>query len=84
MHASLKITLPRSKFHKMVNEQDIKKALDALNAQLIPNYTEISQKFSVERITLMRRWKGICSSRAKATSLYYKLFTDTQEEALVD
>src|SRR5450756_2971681 len=84
MHASLKITPPRSKFHKMVNEQDIEKALDALNAQLIPNYTEIGQKFGVERTTLMRRWKGICSSRAEATSLYHKLLTDTQEEALVD
>jgi transposase-like protein len=67
----------------MVNEQDIQKALDALNAQLIPNYSQVSRDYGIERTTLMRRHKGICSSRQQATSLHHKLLTDTQEEALI-
>jgi len=31
----------------------------------------------------MRRYKGIYASRSEATSLYYKLLTNTQEEALI-
>jgi len=68
----------------MVNEQDMKKALDALNAQLIPNYTQTGLKYGIDRITLMRRYKGLCTSRQEATSLYHKLLTDVQEELLID
>jgi hypothetical protein len=83
MHASLNYYLTTSKFNKMVNEEDMEKALDELNAQLLPNYTQIALKFSLERTTLMRRHKGICASRMKATSLHHKLLTDTQEEILI-
>ena len=93
MHASLNYYLTTSKFNKMVNE-DMEKALDELNAQLFPNYTQIALKFSLERTTLMRRHKGICASRMKAqmplclprmkaTSLHHKLLTDTHEEILI-
>ena len=68
----------------MFTEQDIENALNALNAQLIPNYTQISLKFGIDRITLMRRYKGIFTSRAEATSIYYKLLTNTQEELLIN
>jgi transposase-like protein len=67
----------------MVNEQDIEKAIDALDRQLIPNYSQVARDFGIERTTLMRRHKGICTSRQEATSLYHKLLTDTQEEALI-
>jgi hypothetical protein len=33
---------------------------------------------------LMQRHKGICTSKAKATFIYYKLLTNTQEELLID
>jgi len=68
----------------MFTEQDIENALDALNAQLIPNYTQIGLKFGIDRTTLMRRYKGIFTSKAKATSIYYKLLTNTQEELLIN
>jgi hypothetical protein len=84
MHTPPKIIPPSSKFDKMVSEQDIEKAINALNAQLIPNYSQVARDFGIERTTLMRRYKGICASRQEATSLYHKLLTDTQEEALID
>jgi hypothetical protein len=84
MHTLPKITPPSSKFDKMVSEQDIEKAIDALNAQLIPNYSQVAREFGIERTTLMRRYQGICASRQEANSLYHKLLTDTQEEALID
>ena len=68
----------------MVNEQDMEKALDALDRQLIPNYAEIGKKFGIERTTLMRRHKGISTSKQEATSIHHKLLTDTQEEALIN
>jgi hypothetical protein len=83
MHTSQNITPPSSKFDKMVSEQDIEKAINALDRQLIPNYSQVARDFGIERTTLMRRHKGICTSRQEATSLYHKLLTDTQEEALI-
>jgi hypothetical protein len=67
----------------MVSEQDIEKAINALDAQLIPNYSQVARDFGIERITLMRRHKGIYASRQEAISLYHKLLTNTQEEALI-
>ena len=83
MHTSQNITPPSSKFDKMVSEQDIEKAINALDRQLIPNYSQVARDFGIKRTTLMRRHKGICASRQEATSLYHKLLTDTQEEALI-
>ena len=83
MHASTNNYLTTSKFNKIVNEDNMKNALDALDAQLLPNYTQIALKFGLQRTMLMRRHKGICDSRAQATSQYHKLLTDTQEEVLI-
>jgi predicted site-specific integrase-resolvase len=68
----------------MFTEQDIENALNALNAQLIPNYTQISLKFGIDYITLLQRYKGIFTFKAKATALYYKLLTNTQKEHLIN
>ncbi|PMD23339.1 hypothetical protein NA56DRAFT_669887 [Hyaloscypha hepaticicola] len=68
----------------MINEEDMEKAINELNAQLLPNYRQVSEKYSLTRITLIRRFLGLCTSRQEATSLHYKLLTDTQEEALVN
>ena len=46
----------------MVNKDDMKKALDALNAQLLPKYAQIALKFSLQRTTLMRQHQDICTS----------------------
>jgi hypothetical protein len=37
----------------MVDEQDMEKALDALDRQLIPNYAETGKKYRIERTTLI-------------------------------
>ena len=84
MHTPILITSPPSKFDKMVNEGDMEKAINELNAQLMPNYTQISEKYSITCITLIRRFLGLYTSRQQATSLYYKLLTDIQEEALIN
>jgi len=83
MHASPKITPPPLKNHKMVDEQRIKAALDALDRQLIPNYAAIAKEYDLERTTVMRKHISRTTSRATATSLFYKLLTNTQEEALI-
>jgi hypothetical protein len=62
----------------MVNKQDMEKALDALNRQLMPNYAEIGRIFGIERTALMRRHKGISTSKREATSAYYKLLSRVQ------
>jgi len=79
----LKKTLPPSKIDKMVDEERMEKALNALDRQLIPNYSAIAKEFEIERTTLMRRHQGQTFSRAVATSLYHKSLTNTQEEALI-
>jgi len=68
----------------MVNEDDMRNAINVLDAQLIPNYRQIGLKFGIDYTTLMRRHKGLSTSKAEATSLYHKLLTDTQEELLID
>jgi hypothetical protein len=77
MHTPILIISPPLKFNKMVNEQDIEKAINELNAQLIPNYRQVADKHGLIRTTLMRRFLGLCTSRQEATSLYHKLLTDT-------
>jgi len=39
----------------MVDEERIEKALNALDRQLIPNYSAIAKEFEIERTTLMRK-----------------------------
>ncbi|PMD26311.1 hypothetical protein NA56DRAFT_733159 [Hyaloscypha hepaticicola] len=84
MHTPILITSPPSKFDKMINEEDMEKAINELNTQLLPNYRQVSEKYSLTRITLIRRFLGLCTSRQKTTSLHHKLLTDTQEEALIN
>jgi len=67
----------------MVDERRIKAALDALDRQLIPNYAAIAKEYDLERTTVMRKHISRTTSRATATSLFYKLLTNTQEEALI-
>jgi hypothetical protein len=83
MHTLPKITPPSSKFDKMVSEQDIEKAINVLNTQLIPNYSQVARDFGIEYIALMRRYKGIYASRQEVTSIYYKLLINMQEEVLI-
>jgi hypothetical protein len=53
MHTSQNITPPSSKFDKMVSEQDIEKAINTLDTQLIPNYSQVARDFDIEHIILI-------------------------------
>jgi hypothetical protein len=53
MHTLILITSPPSKFDKMVNEEDIKKVINELNAQLLPNYRQVSEKYGLTYMTLI-------------------------------
>ena len=67
----------------MVNKDNMKKALDELNIQLLPNYAQITLKLGLQHTTLIQQHQGICTSCASATSQYHKLLTDMQEEILI-
>jgi hypothetical protein len=62
MHASKLIISPPLKFDKMVNEEDMEKAINELNAQLLLNYTQVAEKYSLTRMTLIRRFLGLYTS----------------------
>ena len=67
----------------MTKEASIASAIADLDSQKVPNYTQTAKKHGLERTTLMRRHKGISTSRRDATSIFSKKLTDEQEEALL-
>ena len=67
----------------MSHNERIDLALASLERQLVPNYSETAREFSVHRTTLMRRHKGISTSREQATSEHKKCLTNAEEEALI-
>lgn len=67
----------------MVNEADIKLALDDLKSQKSPNYAATAKKYNVDRRTLSRRHQGICMSNHDAHSTFQKLLPDAQEEEII-
>ncbi|EDN05375.1 predicted protein [Histoplasma mississippiense (nom. inval.)] len=65
------------------NEAIIEQAIAQLNRQLIPKYAEVSKEFGINRVTLMRRFKGQQVSRTEATSIYCQNLTNTEEQHLL-
>jgi hypothetical protein len=51
--------------NKMVNEQDMQKALAEIESSLAPNITEIAKKYKLDRTTLSRRATGKTVSRVE-------------------
>jgi hypothetical protein len=51
--------------NKMVNEQDMQKALAEIESSLTPNITEIAKKYKLDRTTLSRRAVSKTISRAE-------------------
>ena len=51
--------------NKMVNEQDMQKALAEIESSLAPNITEIAKKYELDRYTLSRHATSKIVSRAK-------------------
>jgi len=54
--------------HKMVNEDDMKKALAEIESSEAPDYTTIARKYSLTRSTLSRRARGKTTSWAEFQS----------------
>jgi hypothetical protein len=50
MHTSFFITPPSLKFDKIASEQAIENAINVLDRQLIPNYSQVAREFGIERI----------------------------------
>ncbi|EDN10630.1 predicted protein [Histoplasma mississippiense (nom. inval.)] len=67
----------------MHHEAVIQAAIDDLNAQLNPNYTETAKKYRISRYTLSRRYRGVQVSRKEASSIHCKILTDLQEKRLL-
>jgi hypothetical protein len=53
MYTPLKIILLSLKFDKIVSKQDIKKAINILNTQLIPNYSQVARDFGIKYTILI-------------------------------
>jgi len=51
--------------HKIVNEDDIKKALAEIESSKAPDYAIIARKYSLTRSTLSRHARGKTTSRAE-------------------
>ena len=83
MHTPPEINPVDSSRHRMANEEAIKQAISELKSQKPPNFTAIAKKYDLERITLMRRFKGKSSSYSEARSRSNKLLTNTQESILI-
>jgi len=58
-------------------------AIAHLRAQEKPNYAAAGRLFEIEPTTLRRRFLGLTTSRAQATSEHRQLLNDAQEEVLL-
>jgi transposase-like protein len=67
----------------MVDEQAMKAALAAIDAQGVANYRQIAKDYDLIHTTVMRRWKGQTRSRADFQSEVNQNLTNEQERLLV-
>jgi hypothetical protein len=67
----------------MVNEAAIKLALNDLNSQEAINFADTTKKYQIDRVTLIRRYKGKSTSNHEARSIHQKILIDTQEEVIL-
>ena len=61
----------------------IKKALDLLNRELVPNYKAIAARASLGYTTLSRRFRSITISKAESNLKIRQCLTNIQEKALI-
>ena len=64
--------------------RQIDKAIAACNAQEDPCYQAIANEFGVKRTTLLRRYRGVQTSRENVTATYYSLLSKPQQNELVN
>ena len=70
--------------HKMVNEQDMEKALAELESSEEPNYTATAKKYKLVPSTLIRRAQFKTTSRAVFQSQVHQCLTNAQERVLIN
>ena len=84
MQRVLRHTSPSLNTHKIVNEDDMKKALAEIESSLEPNCTQIAEKYSLVLSTLIRRAQGKTTSRAEFQSQVHQCLTNAQERVLIN
>jgi hypothetical protein len=84
MHALSCHTLPSSNADKMVNKDDMKKALAEIESSFKPDYASIAKKYNLVPSTLSRRARGKTTSRAEYQSDRYQCLTNAQERVLIN
>jgi Tc5 transposase DNA-binding domain len=77
-------TSPSLNTHKMVNEQDMQKALAEIESSLKPNYTVIARKHGLTPSTVIRRVQGKTVSREEFQSQVHQCLTNAQERVLIN
>jgi hypothetical protein len=84
MHASQKNHPLSLNTHKMVNEEDMRKALAEIESSEAPDYAAIARKYRLTRSTLSRRARGLTTSRAEFQSQIRQCLTNAQERILIN
>ncbi|RFU28811.1 hypothetical protein B7463_g7524, partial [Scytalidium lignicola] len=67
-----------------VNEALMQKAIANLKSQERPNFKATAEKYSLERTTLAKRFKGQHGSMKDASSTHKQRLNDIQEQVLID
>jgi hypothetical protein len=70
------INAPTSKSHRIDHEARIQAAITDLESQTRKNYTSITKKWNIERITLVRRFRGEMGQNRDTISYAHKQLTD--------
>ena len=84
MHASQKNHPLSLNTHKMVNEEDIQKALAEIESSEAPDYAAIARKYGLMQSMLSWRTRGLTTSRAEFQSQLRQYLTNTQERILIN
>jgi hypothetical protein len=77
-------TTPTSTRDKMVNEQDMIKALTDLESAPSTPYSILATKYNLVPKTISRRWRKITSSRAEITQNSHRHLSDIEEQDLIN
>jgi hypothetical protein len=76
MHASQKNHPLSLNTHKMVNEEDMRKALAEIESSEAPDYAAIARKYGLTRSMLSRHARGLTTSRAEFQSQLRQCLTN--------
>src|ERR1700716_399994 len=84
MQASPPHTSPSLNTHKMVNEDNMKKALAEIESSLKPNYAQIAWDHGLVLSTLICRVQGKTTLREEFQSQVHQCLTNAQERVLIN